>query len=152
MSGTEEGSLVVWDISLIMEEMSQPDQKREIKTINLMNANSRNEGEKVGISVLKASKVLLIVGATNGNVRFYDYQFRIVGWFEEETGLSEVTSIALSNVHFHYEQVLSKLEKDEHDFDYPDFIVVDKKAKIILMKAEQFKGVTEEEKQGEILI
>lgn len=152
VSGTEEGSLVVWDISLIMEEMSQPDQKREIKTINLMNANSRNEGEKVGISVLKASKVLLIVGATNGNVRFYDYQFRIVGWFEEETGLSEVTSISLSNVHFHYEQVLSKLEKDEHDFDYPDFIVVDKKAKIILMKAEQFKGVTEEEKQGEILI
>ena len=152
VSGTEEGSLVVWDISLIMEEMSQPDQKREIKTIKLMNDSTMGDSGDVGISVLKASKVLLIVGATNGNVRFYDYQFRIVGWFEEEAGLAKVTSISLSNVHFHYEQVLKKLEKDEHNFDYPDFIVVDNQAKIVKMRAEQFNGVTDDEKKGETLI
>lgn len=152
VSGTADGNLVVWDISLIMEEMSQPDQKREIKIINLMNQSGRNQNETAGISLLKASEVLLIVGATNGNVRFYDYQFRIVGWFEEETGLQEVTSISLSNVKFEYDNVLNDLNKDEYDFKYPDFIVGDKKAKIIMLNTDLFKGVTDTSKKKEVLV
>jgi hypothetical protein len=117
-----------------------------------MNQNGRSQNETAGISLLKASEVLLIVGATNGNVRFYDYQFRIVGWFEEETGLAEVTSISLSNVKFEYENVLNDLNKDEYDFKYPDFIVGDKKAKILMLNTDLFKGVTDTSKKKEVLV
>lgn len=181
ISGTEEGLLVIWDVSLIIEQMGEPDHKREIKTINLLNSGNRGElgitkkekkidrkkrgdgkvakkrkkkeeKENVGITVLKASKALLIIGASNGNVRFYDYQFRIVGWFEEEAGLGGVTSISLSNVFFHYDKVLANVESQSHEFSYPDFIVADRKAQIVLMKTEQFQEVKEEKKKGKTLI
>ena len=137
VTGTNDGHLVVWDISLILEDMTEPENRREIKTINLLNSSGKNEGEKVGISVLMSCPEMLVIGATNGHVKFYDYQFRIVGWFENDR-IGEVTSISLCNKYFDFDKLKETLKGDEHEFDYPDFIVVDKKAKIVEMQAKMF--------------
>jgi WD40 repeat protein len=83
VTGTMDGHLVVWDISLIMEDYSQPDQRREIKSINLLGITQKNDAKKNAITILKAHKEFIIIGSSNGSVRFYDYQFRIVSWFED---------------------------------------------------------------------
>jgi WD40 repeat protein len=141
VTGTDDGLLVVWDISLILEDMTEPDHRREIKTINLLNAASKNESDKVGVSVLMSCPKLLVIGATNGHVRFYDYQFRIVGWFEDDK-IGEVTSISLSNHEdFNFEEVEIQLKNNSHEFKYPDFIVVDKNARIVKMKADLFNEI-----------
>jgi WD40 repeat protein len=139
VTGTDSGLLVVWDISLSLEDMGEPDQRREIKSINLLNVTGKNDQEKIGISVLKASPALLIIGATNGHIRFYDYQFRIVGWFEDNPSIGEITSISLSNEAFPFESLPKSHQEDEHYFKYPNFIVVDKNARIVLMETELFK-------------
>ena len=148
VSGTSDGHLVVWDISLILEDMTEPENRREIKTINLLNSSGKYEFEKVGISVLMSCPELLVIGATNGHVKFYDYQFRIVGWFENDR-IGEVTSISLCNKYFDFAKLRKMLypednnmkkqeEQQQQDFDYPDFIVVDKNAKIVEMQAKMF--------------
>ena len=85
-------------------------------------------------------------------MRFYDFQFRIVGWFEEEAGLGGVTSISLSHVDFSYDKVMSNLDSQKHEFNYPDFIVADRRAQIVMLKASQFQEVKEEKKRGNVLI
>ena len=150
VTGTDDGLLVVWDISLILEDMTEPDHRREIKTINLLNVGGRSETERVGISVLMSCPLMLVIGATNGYVRFYDYQFRIVGWFEDDE-IGEVTSISLSNKKFDFQVVEQQLKNSSHEFKYPDFIVVDKNARIVRMKADLFNEIPSmEDKQYEL--
>ena len=151
VTGTMDGLLVVWDISLIMEDYSAPDQRREIKTINLLNTSHKTDAKKNAITILKAHKDLLIIGSSNGSVRFYDHQFRIVSWFED-FGLSKITSISLSNEYFDYEITQKITKENEYDFRYPDFIVVDSNAKIVLLKTELFQEVERDKKKGNVLV
>ena len=58
VSGTKEGLIIVWDISLIMEDYTQPEERRAIKTVNLMNNPNKIDQMKkntvsTAISVLK---------------------------------------------------------------------------------------------------
>ena len=151
VTGTNDGQLVVWDISLILEDMTDPDQRREIKTINLLNVSGKNEERKIGISVLMSCPDLLVIGATNGHVRFYDYQFRIVAWFENDK-IGEVTSISLCHKKKQYRAIDQKQagSTNDHYFDCPDFIVVDKNAKIVEMKAAMFNETTSLKDTGDV--
>ncbi len=86
MSGTKEGVIIVWDISLIMEDYTQPEERRAIKTVNLMNNPNKIDQMKkntvsTSISVLKIEGPYLVVGSSNGSIRFYDDQYRIEAWF-----------------------------------------------------------------------
>ena len=86
MSGTKEGVIIVWDISLIMEDYTQPEERRAIKTVNLMNNPNKIDQMKKNtvsnsISVLKIEGPYLVVGSSNGSIRFYDDQYRIEAWF-----------------------------------------------------------------------
>lgn len=72
----------MWDISLIMEDYTQPEERRCIKTVNLMNnPNKIDQMKKVtpntAINVLKNEGDFLVVGSSNGSIRFYDSQYRI---------------------------------------------------------------------------
>lgn len=74
------GTIVVWDISLIMDDFSQPEERRNIKTVNLMNKNkstSHKDGSKAkdddsSITILLIQDLYLVVGSKTGSVRFYD--------------------------------------------------------------------------------
>ena len=86
VSGTKEGLIIVWDISLIMEDYTQPEERRAIKQVNLMNNPNKIDQMKknatsTAITVLKMEGDFLVVGASNGSIRFYDKQYRIEAWF-----------------------------------------------------------------------
>jgi cilia- and flagella-associated protein 251 len=56
VSGTTDGFIVVWDISLIMENYSKPEERRNIKSVNLINTGSKmgsNKKESTSINILK---------------------------------------------------------------------------------------------------
>ena len=40
VTGTRDGNLIVWDVILIMENFENLNNRREIKSINLLNKNS----------------------------------------------------------------------------------------------------------------
>ena len=74
--------IIVWDISLIMEDFTQPEERRAIKTVNLMNnPNKIDQMKKMtqnnAINILKIEGRFLVIGSSNGCVRFYDDQYRI---------------------------------------------------------------------------
>lgn len=231
ISGTTEGLLVVWDISLIMEDYSQPDQRRQTKMITLFNTsgkvehrakkydkgkkrqakeeeegsgnnkeetkedkakgqNAKNsssgnepghselvpgidegkekkrkkvkvtenkkkvltrEVEVVGISVLAVHDKYIIVGSTNGSVRFYDFGFRIKCWFEN-INLSEVTSISFSNCSSEEIEIRKEEEEEpddkinsrsEYSFKCQDFVVVDMNAQVRKISSQQFEEIDE---------
>lgn len=102
VSGTKEGLIIVWDISLIMEDYTQPEERRAIKTVNFMNnTNKIDQMKKVtsstAITVLKIEGRFLVVGFSNGSVRFYDDQYRIESWFED-IDLGSIHTISFSNI------------------------------------------------------
>jgi WD40 repeat protein/Ca2+-binding EF-hand superfamily protein len=94
VTGTEEGNLIVWDIILIMEEEGNLNHRREVKSINLFGKlNAKNPG----VSLLTLYNKYLVVGTSAGTIRFYDFRFRIICWFED-LNLSRITSISFSMV------------------------------------------------------
>lgn len=103
VTGTDDGNIVVWDISLIMEDYSQPEDRKAIKIVNLMNttkSDSNNSGSssKKGsssINILKIEDNYLVIGSDKGSIRFYDFQFRIIAWFEE-INVSSITNISFA--------------------------------------------------------
>ena len=103
VSGTHDGYIVVWDISLIMDDFSQPEERRNIKTVNLMNrykSQKKTEGQSKkddspGITILLIQDKYLVVGSSNGSIRFYDDQYRIISWFEN-IDISDITSISFA--------------------------------------------------------
>lgn len=105
VTGTEDGFIIVFDISLIMEDYSIADQRRSIKMVNFMNNDDKlnaNQQQKKSetITILQVQDQYLIVGSSNGQIRFYDFQYRIIAWFEDED-ITSITSISFSQ-DYHY--------------------------------------------------
>lgn len=83
-----------------MENYSKPEERRAIKKVNLINAGAKSgQGKKelASINILKIQDSYLVVGASNGAIRFYDFQFRIIAWFEN-MDIGSITSVSFSTV------------------------------------------------------
>ena len=65
VTGTDDGNIVVWDISLIVDDNSEPEDRRAIKAVQLNN--------NVAINVLCLQDDMLVTGNQDGTVRFYDF-------------------------------------------------------------------------------
>ena len=150
----------MWDISLIMEDYSQPEERRCIKTVNLMNnPNKIDQMKKVtqntAINVLKIEGRFLVIGSSNGSVRFYDDQYRIEAWFED-IDLGSIHTISFSNLQEDRDgddsRISGEKNKEFKRFVCNDFIVVDDNARVSLLKSQQFEKIDKEEKKGVVLL
>jgi len=74
-TGTVDGDIVIWDLSLIVDGLSRPDERRAVKILKL--------SPDVSLNVLMIHAPFVVVGSSDGAVRFYDYQFRVQAWFED---------------------------------------------------------------------
>lgn len=90
------------------------------------------------INVLKIEDKFLVVGSSNGCVRFYDNQYRIEAWFEDiDIGSIQTISFSSEATRVSHEENVEE-QKDElasEPFECPDFIVVDDKARVTLLRA-----------------
>lgn len=153
VTGTKDGNLIVWDVILILEELQNLNNRREIKSINLLSNSYKKYGEKVpGISLLDVYEHMIVVGTTVGTVRFYDFRFRILCWFED-LKLEQINSISFCR--FKDDFVPTENLQDElteEDIDFPDFIVCDSGAKISLLGPSLFTEIEPSKRKGRILL
>jgi cilia- and flagella-associated protein 251 len=125
-----------------------------------MNTSNKSETAlkkgTAAINILRIQGKYLVVGASNGSIRFYDFQYRIIAWFED-IDISSITSISFSNEPFLNWEEGSNLPqneegKEEDTFTCPEFIVVDLEAKIYALKDSLFREVEREKKKGVLLL
>lgn len=90
VTGTNAGDLLVWDRSLIIEGIGEQNEKRLIKIVPL-NANYSPIN-----NLMTVHDQYLVCGNSDGTLRFYDFHFKVVAWFED-LNLSTVKSISFSN-------------------------------------------------------
>lgn len=149
VTGTEAGDLIVWDKSLILEGIGEPNEKRLIKVVTL----NTKDNPFVGINMLTTvHDQYLVVGNTDGSIHFYDFQFKIVAWFED-LGLSVIKSISFSRrkprMAIQPQVDLTKFNsKDDKDaannkieqvpFECSDFIVSDTSGMVVELQSQIF--------------
>lgn len=63
-----------------------------------MNTAKKSDGQKkdpAAINILKIEDNHLVIGSSTGSIRFYDFQFRIIAWFED-IDVGSITSISFA--------------------------------------------------------
>jgi len=78
---------MVWDMSKIVDGIAQPNERRLIKVVKLEQQES--------INILTIHEDYLVTGDSKGHVKFYDFYFKIVSWFEN-LEMSQLMSISFA--------------------------------------------------------
>ena len=99
--------------------------------------------------LLTVDNQYLVVGNSDGTIRFYDFTFKAEAWFEKELNLGTIKSISFSNK----QPVLAthgKLTNDEtgSKFKCSDFIVADSSAIVVQLKSTIFEAIDKNKKRG----
>ena len=150
VTGTNNGFLIVWDTILILEEFSNVNNRREIKSINLLNnSHKKYAGKVVSISLLNTYKDMIILGTSVGTIRFYDFRFRIICWFEEnEMGAIRSLSFSYKDNGFDEYSKSDKIDDEEEELNFPEFIVCDTEACVFKLNASHFKEIDVNKKEA----
>jgi WD40 repeat protein/Ca2+-binding EF-hand superfamily protein len=147
-TGTVDGDVVIWDLSLIVDGLSRPDERRAVKIIKLC--------PDVSLNVLQVhDKSRVVIGASDGAVRFYDQQFRVQAWFEDLSAGS-VKSISFQK---------SGEEGDDYEpasggggvgpedeFKCPPFLVSTASALVVLVEARLFDEPSPDDRRGRLVL
>ena len=95
VTATKGGDILVWDKSLILEGVGEANEKRLIKVVTL-NAVKDPKGPYIAITMLTTiHDQYLVCGNNDGSIRFYDFKFKVVAWFED-MNLHTIKSISFS--------------------------------------------------------
>ena len=103
--------------------------------------------------LLTVDNQYLVVGNSDGTIRFYDFTFKAEAWFEKELNLGTIKSISFSNK----QPVLAthgKLTSDEtgNKFKCSDFIVADSSSMILQLKSTLFEAIDKNKKRGQTIM
>lgn len=121
------GVILVWDKSLIIEGIGEQNEKRLIKIVTL-------NGNGLPINILTTvHDKYLVCGNSDGYIRFYDFFFKIVAWFEE-IYMNNIKSISFSKT----EPKAATMEIEEGTnpdeiFKCSDFLVTDENALVCML-------------------
>jgi cilia- and flagella-associated protein 251 len=89
VTGTMHGDILVWDRSLIIEGIGEQNEKRLIKIVTF------NQIPAAINILMTIHDEYLVCGNANGTIRFYDFHFKVIAWFEE-LNFSTIKSISFS--------------------------------------------------------
>ncbi|CAK0831172.1 unnamed protein product [Prorocentrum cordatum] len=131
-TGTVDGDVVIWDLSLIVDGLTRPDERRAVKIIKLC--------PDVSLNVLQVhERARVVIGASDGAVRFYDYQFRVQAWFED------LSAGAVKSISFERSGDDDPDEPaDQEDFKCPKFLVSTGSALVVLAESKLFYELSPE--------
>lgn len=129
---TSEGSLIhlVRDPFAIHQGLDA--EHKPVKVINL---------HKSAVTTLEIHKGYIVTGGADGIVKFFDFQFRLIAWFEEIKA-GPITSISFSNINF---------AGDREKFSCKPFIIATSNAAVIRLTDAVYYDVTGSD-QPEILL
>lgn len=144
VTGTDNGEILVFDRSLIIEGIGEADQKRLIKIVTLTAKTSINQ-------LMTIDNKYLVVGNSDGNIRFYDFQFKVAAWFEN-LKLYSIKSISFSTKDPVYAAAPEDQTDSKNDFACSDFIVADATAQVCQLKSSIFEAIDPQKDKTEQLL
>lgn len=145
-TGTADGDVVIWDLSLIVDGLSRPDERRAVKIIKLV--------PEVSLNVLQVhEKAHVVIGSSDSAVRFYDYQFRVQAWFEDlNTGPVKSISFEKTNDNDDDNEAPSGGVGVDEDFKCPQFLVSTGWAAVVLVSGSLFHELQAEDRKGTLVL
>jgi len=143
VTSTEQGDLLVWDMSLIVDGMAHTNEKRLTKVLELHQDCS-------AIHTLTIHSDFLVTGNKDGSVRFYDFDLKICSWFEN-LDLGCIKSISFADLPPDEEEIDHDNEENGDVFKCSDFIVTDSNAVICKLESRIFEELEPDEKKGEVV-
>lgn len=186
LTGTEDGDLVLWDAvhgddedelnsSTLLHptggggrsSQSRFPDRKAVKIVRLTGGSDQLQ-KKVALSFLADMDGYLVLGSSDGAVRFYDFDFRLVAWFEDMNA-GPVTSVSFastpddaleSNRDAQQPQQQQQLggrraqalaDTDER-FDVPEFVVGTASAFIVGMTSALFAEYEPDKRRGTLLM
>ena len=136
------GVILVWDKSLIIEGIGEQNEKRLIKIVTL-------NGNGLPINILTTvHDKYLVCGNSDGTIRFYDFFFKIVAWFEE-IYMNNVKSISFSRTE--PKAATHEIEEGanaDEIFKCSDFLVTDENALVCMLQSSLFEEIEPAKKKG----
>jgi len=141
-TGTVDGDVVIWDLSLIVDGLSRPDERRAVKIVKLC--------PEVSLNVMQVlDMTTVVIGASDGAVRFYDSQFRVQAWFEDLSA-GAVKSISFEHTVRDDDGPTSDGVDDE--FKCPNFLVSTGSALVVLVESKLFYELAPHDRQGRLVL
>ncbi|KAG7390472.1 hypothetical protein PHYPSEUDO_007698 [Phytophthora pseudosyringae] len=161
LTGTEDGDLVLWDAVKSDHGAETPTssfpERKAVKIVRL--AGGVEPQRNVALTVIVDMDGYLVLGSSDGAVRFYDFDFRLVAWFEDmNAGPVTSVSFALPAGATNGDNNLGDGvrprgdDADGESFHVPDFIVSTASAFIVGMSAELFGEHEPERRRGTLLM
>ena len=149
VTGTHAGDLLVWDRSLIIEGIGEQNEKRLIKIVPL-NAN----GSPINM-LMTIHDQYLVCGNSDGTLRFYDFHFKVVAWFEE-LNLNTIKSISFSATEPKPAAMMDSYQQSPDDdgtdksssFACSDFLVTDDNALVCMLTSSIFEEIEPAKRKG----
>ncbi|KAL3674543.1 hypothetical protein V7S43_000491 [Phytophthora oleae] len=161
LTGTEDGDLVLWDTVQSEDGAAVPagsfPERKAVKIVRL--AGGAEPQRKVTLTVVVDMDGYLVLGSSDGAVRFYDFDFRLVAWFEDMNA-GPVTSVsfalpagATTGDNNHNDGTRTGVDDaDSESFHVPDFIVSTASAFIVGMSSTFFGEHEPDRRRGTLLM
>lgn len=124
-----------------MDGLSRPDERRAVKILRLT--------PDVSLTVLMVQEPFVVVGSSDGAVRFYDYQFRVQAWYED-LAAGPVTSLSFDSLRAGLEGGEQDLEQE--DFTCPNFLVATASALVVSCSSELFFKLDPAARRGRLVL
>lgn len=140
---------MVWERSLIIEGIGEQNEKRLIKIVTL-----NRLGDPINV-LTTAHDRYLVCGNSDGTIRFYDFFFKIVAWFED-LYFSTIKSISFSQTNPEAAKAPltngkddgSKKNVEDEIFACSDFLVAEENAIVCMLKSKIFEEINPSKKKG----
>ena len=149
VTATHSGHLIVFDsassssttTTATRTSATQPTIRTAIKQLKLVRA---------AIRVLLCVGSWLVCGCDDGSVRWFDYQFRIVAWWEDSLGRGEVRSLSFDDMPVRNRQASSG--SSEAELAVPPFILATSKGKVIALSSTHLNASQPAQRKGQLLL
>lgn len=142
VTATSTGNAVLWDYPL--SELVHSSARDAIKILQVV--------PNTGINVLDTVLDRYVVcGCEDGGVRFFDFQFRVVAWFEDIKS-GQITSLSFAESAIPKSAPSSAGNASTDEFSVPDCVVGTTEGKIIRLEAKSVEQLSERGRRGELLV
>ena len=147
VTATHSGHLIVFDstsassATAARTSATHPTVRTAIKQLKLVRA---------AIRVLLCVGSWLVCGCDDGSVRWFDYQFRIVAWWEDSLGRGEVRSLSFDDMPVRNRQAGGG--GSEAELAVPPFILATSKGKVIALSSAHLNASQPAQRKGQLLL